>query len=67
MVEGTSRSGELLERYLFRDVKPDVPELAAANAFDPAKRWGNSVASGLLGRLARSGGDAKTTTTAAPR
>jgi hypothetical protein len=67
MVVGTSKSGELLERYLFRDVKPDLPELASADAFDPSKRWGSSVASGLLGRLARSAGDAKTTTTAAPR
>ncbi len=67
MVVGTSKSGELLERYLFRDVKPDLPELATADAFDPARRWAHSVASGLLGRLARAGGDAKTTTTAAPR
>ena len=33
MVEGTSRSGDLLERYLFRDVRPDLPELASADAF----------------------------------
>lgn len=67
MVEGTAGSGELLERYLFRDVKPDVPELASADAFDPSKRWGTSTAAALLGRLARSTGDAKTTTTSAPR
>lgn len=66
LVEGKSASGELLERYVFRDVKPDVAELASAEAFDPAKRWG-SAGSGLLGRLARSPGDAKATATPAPR
>ncbi len=67
MVQGTSASGELLERYLFRDVKPDVAELASVDAFDPAKRWSGPAVPGLLGRLARSPGDAKTTATAAPR
>ena len=67
MVQGTSASGELLERYLFRDVKPDVAELASVDAFDPSKRWSSVPGSGLLGRLARSTGDAKTTATAAPR
>lgn len=63
MVEGSSRSGELLERYVFHNVKPNVAELATADAFDPARRWGSSP--GLLGRLARvSGGDAKAPATA---
>ena len=58
MVEGTSPTGELLERYVFHDVKPNVTELTMADAFDPAKRWGG--ASSLLGRLARTTtGDAR--------
>ena len=62
MVEGTSPSGELLERYVFHNVKPNVAELATADAFDPARRWGGS--SGLLGRLVRTAsGDAKATAT----
>lgn len=62
MVEATSTSGELLERYIFRSVTSNVPELLTANAFDAGSRWGNSP--GLLGRIARSGGgDAKATAT----
>ena len=44
-------NGELLERYVFRDVLPDLPELALAEAFDPNARWGPPR--GLLGRIAR--------------
>ncbi len=68
MVEGTSAKGELLERYRFVDVKPNLPELASADAFDPSKRWPSAVSGGLLGRLARTAvGDAKSTDIAAPR
>ena len=59
MVQATSGSGELLEKYVFKDVKPNPPELANASAFDPNQRWGSSL--GLLGRLARaSAGDKPT-------
>ncbi len=62
MIQATSSSGDLLERYLFRSVKPDLPDLMAANAFDANLRWGNST--GFLSRIARSGGgDAKATAT----
>jgi hypothetical protein len=57
LVEATDLKGELLERYTFRDVRPDPAELASADAFDPDRRWG--PAKGLFGRLARSK-DAKT-------
>ncbi len=53
MVKGTDARGQLLESYLFLDVKTDVAELATVEAFDPEKRWGGG---GLLGRLARSAG-----------
>jgi len=66
MVAETTATGETLERLVFRDVVANLPALAAADAFDPDKRW--TTASGLLGRLARSpGGDAKTTATPPPR
>jgi hypothetical protein len=50
MVQANALDGALVERYLFRSVRPDPPELAAADAFDPNQRWGESK--GLLGRLA---------------
>ncbi len=52
MVQANAANGNLLERYVFADLKTDVPELVAATAFDPDSRWGPSR--GLLGRLARS-------------
>jgi hypothetical protein len=45
------RGGELIERYTYRELKPNPTELASADAFDPDKRWGESK--GLLSRLAR--------------
>jgi hypothetical protein len=56
MVQATDLQGELLERYVFRNPRPDPPALASADAFDPDKRWG--PATGLLGRLARARGAA---------
>jgi hypothetical protein len=54
LVQATAADGELLEKYLFRDLKTDLPELASADAFDPNRRWGRS--GGVLGRLARAAG-----------
>jgi hypothetical protein len=54
LVRSTAANGELLEKYLFRDVKTELPELASADAFDPGQRWGR--AAGVLGRLARAAG-----------
>jgi hypothetical protein len=53
-VQETGADGTLLERYIFRDLTPDLPELAKAEAFDPDARWG--APKGLLQRLARSPG-----------
>ncbi|MGC8638595.1 MAG: DUF1571 domain-containing protein [Isosphaeraceae bacterium] len=47
-------SGELIERYSYRDLKLNPTELASAEAFDPDKRWGESK--GWLSRLARAAG-----------
>ena len=55
MVRCESANGDLQELYVFSDVRPDLPELAAADAFDPDSRWG--VPKGLFGRMTR-GGDA---------
>jgi hypothetical protein len=43
--------GELIERYSYRNLRPNPAELASADAFDPDKRWGEPK--GLLSRLAR--------------
>jgi hypothetical protein len=49
-----TQSGELIERYSYRNLKPNPPELASAEAFDPDKRWGESKS--WLSRLARAAG-----------
>lgn len=43
--------GSMLERYVFRDLLPDPPELLATGAFDPSARWGPPR--GLFKRVAR--------------
>jgi hypothetical protein len=66
LVEATDQKGQLLERYFFREVAADLPELATAEAFDPNLRWASSRS--ILGRLARTAvGDAKPTASPAPR
>jgi hypothetical protein len=55
LVLATSAAGELLERYHFREVRADLPELASNEAFDANARWG--PARGLFGRLARGESD----------
>src|SRR5579864_1995136 len=53
-VMATGPNGALLERYVFRNVQTDLPDLATAAAFDPNSRWGQVPS--LLQRLARAGG-----------
>jgi hypothetical protein len=43
--------GQLIERYVYREIRENPTELAVAGAFEPDKRWGDSK--GLLGRFAR--------------
>jgi hypothetical protein len=50
-VEAFGPNGDLVERYVFRDVQTNLTELASADAFDPDKRWGEPPS--LLRRLAR--------------
>lgn len=47
-------SGELIERYIYRNLRPNPVELASIDAFNPDKRWGESK--GWLSRIARSAG-----------
>ncbi len=53
LVQANAADGELIELYRFRNPKPNVPELAQADAFDVNRRWGEPK--GLLSRLARAG------------
>jgi hypothetical protein len=51
MVIAKNPSGELDEKYVYHEVIENPAELAAADAFDPDRRWGSS--GGLLSRFAR--------------
>jgi hypothetical protein len=65
LVEAIAPGGELLERYAFRDLRANLPELAKAEAFDPNGRWGEPQ--GLFSRLARAGGADPKATDPGPR
>ncbi len=52
MVQEESAHGELLERYIFRNVEANPAELTLATAFDPDSRWGRRPG-GLLSRIAQ--------------
>jgi len=56
VVTAHQADGELLERYVYTNLRPNPDSLAAADAFDPDKRWGE--AKGLLSRLATAAGAA---------
>lgn len=40
LIHVTAANGDLLEDCGFSDLRTDCPELAAAEAFDPVRRWG---------------------------
>lgn len=67
MVVAMDSAGDLDEKYIYHEVVEDPAELAAADAFDPDRRWGSSKG-GLLSRFARGGpapagsGDGQTAT-----
>ena len=50
LVSAEDSRGELVERYVYRDVRENPPELKTAGAFVPDQRWGESK--GLFSRLA---------------
>jgi hypothetical protein len=51
MVFAEDSRHELIERYTYREILENPDDLAAAGAFEPDQRWGES--NGLLSRLAR--------------
>jgi Protein of unknown function (DUF1571) len=53
MVVAKDPSGQLDEKYVYREVVENPAELASADAFDPDRRWGAS--NGLFSRFARGG------------
>ncbi len=54
MVVAKNSAGELDEKYIYHEVVENPTDLAAADAFDPDRRWG-SAKGGLLSRFARGG------------
>jgi hypothetical protein len=64
LVLAVDARGALQEHYLFLDIKANPPELACAEAFDPAARWGQPK--GLLSRLTRTSTESELPTTADP-
>jgi Protein of unknown function (DUF1571) len=51
MVYAQDSHGALIERYVYREIRENPTDLAAAGAFEPDQRWGESK--GLLSRFAR--------------
>jgi hypothetical protein len=51
MVFAQDSHGTLIERYVYREIRENPADLAAAGAFEPGERWGESK--GLLSRFAR--------------
>jgi hypothetical protein len=56
VVSAHDSHGQLVERYIYQDVRENPVELASNDAFDPNRRWGDSQ--GLLSRFARAAGGA---------
>lgn len=50
-LQATDAAGELLERYEFRRIEPNLAELDDAGAFDPAVRFRRPTVGGLFGQL----------------
>jgi len=67
LVVAKDAKGDLIERYVYREVRENPPDLASAGAFAPDQRWGDSK--GLFSRLARAaaGSNLPTTTNSTTR
>ncbi len=59
LVECRAANGGLVEYYLFRDIQPNLAELASADAFSPDARWGPPR--GLFGRASARASENSTT------
>ena len=64
LVLAVDAQGNLVERYVFTNVKVNPPELVSNDAFDTNTRWG--APKGLFGRLARSNNEPAATPTTDP-
>lgn len=51
LVVAENAQGDLLERYVYSEIRENPTDLAAAAAFDPTTRWGEGK--GLFSRLAK--------------
>jgi Protein of unknown function (DUF1571) len=51
LVVAENAQGDLLERYVYSDVRENPTDLASASAFDPSTRWGEGK--GLFSRIAK--------------
>ena len=60
LVECRSSTGDLIESYRFQNIRPNLPELASNDAFDPDSRWG--APRGLFGRMSARKDDGAGTT-----
>jgi hypothetical protein len=56
VVTAHQEDGELLERYTYTSLQANPDQLAAADAFDPDKRWGEAKG-GLFSRIAKAAGE----------
>jgi Protein of unknown function (DUF1571) len=67
LVVAEDSGGDLIERYVYHEIRENPPDLALAGAFEPDQRWGDSK--GLFSRLARAavGSNLPTTTNTTTR
>jgi hypothetical protein len=56
LVVAENSQRDLLERYVYSDIRENPADLATAGAFDPSTRWGEGK--GLFSRIAKAASDA---------
>ncbi len=64
LVLAENKQGDLLERYVYSEIRENPTELLAAAAFSPAERWGEGK--GLFSRLARAASGSNVPSNSAP-
>ena len=64
LVLAEDKQGELLERYVYSEVRENPKELTTAAAFSPSERWGDGK--GLFSRIARAAAGSNVPTNSAP-
>jgi len=61
LVVADDAKGDLIERYVYHEVRENPTDLASSGAFEPDQRWGDSK--GLFSRLARAAAGSNLPTT----